>query len=106
MEYDVSYAETSVTTGLISLNSGSTTVTFKASSLIGDVKSYTVTVRAKFTGQTAWVTSATVTYTYTNPCNSASITFGSHPDITTTVWVSASASTALWYDSVSGSASS
>ncbi len=106
MSYDVSYLETSVSTGLISLNSDSTTVTFGASNLIGDVKSYTVTVRARFTGQTEWVTSATVTYTYTNPCNSATITLGSHPDITTTVRVSASSSTALWYDSVSGSASS
>ena len=105
MEYDVSYAVTSATTNLISLGSG-TTVTFMASNLIGDVKSYTVTVRARFTGQTAWVTSATVTYTYINPCNSASIIFGSHPDIATTVWVPASSSTALWYDSVSGSASS
>ena len=107
MEYEVScYPEISATTGLVSLNSGSTTVTFGASNLIGDVNSYTVTVSARFTGQTEWVVSATATYTYVNPCNSASIVFGSHPDITTTVFVPASSSTALWYDSVSGSASS
>lgn len=101
----MSYAGASATSGLISLGSG-TTVTFMASNLINDVKAYTVTVRARFTGQTAWVTSATATYTYTNPCYSANIVFGPHPDITTTVWVTASSSTALWYDTVSGSASS
>ena len=104
MEYGVSYAETSATTNLISLDSGTTTVTFGASNLIGDVNSYTVTVRARFTGQSDWV-SATATYTYTNPCNSATITLGSHPDITTTVHEPVF-SIALCYDSVSGSASS
>jgi len=64
MEYDVSYSETSATTNLISHVSGTTTVEFKASNLIGDVKSYTITVSAKFTGQQTWVTSATATYTY------------------------------------------
>ena len=105
MAYEVSYAETSATTNLISLGSG-TTVTFMASSLIGDVKSYTVTVRARFTGQTAWVTSASATFTYINPCSSATITGTSFPSITTSVRVPASSSTNLWYDSVSGSASS
>ncbi len=83
----------------------STNVNFGASSTASDAKTYIVTISARFAGQTAWVTSASATYTYVNPCTTATITAASFPSISTSVLVHASSSAALWYDSVSGSAS-
>ena len=106
MEYSLTYSPSSSTSSLISLSSTtSTNVNFGASSTTGDANVYTVTISARFAGQTAWVTSASATYTYINPCTTATITAASFPSISTSVLVQASSSAALWYDSVSGSAS-
>ena len=49
--------------------------------------------------------SKTITVVIPNPCDSATVVVTSHPTFSTSVHVSASSSTPLWYDSYSGSAS-
>ena len=75
IEYSLDYTPASATPSLISLASTtSTNVNFMASSSPGDANAYTVTVRARLVGETSWATSASATYTYVNPCTTATIT--------------------------------
>ena len=85
---------------------GSSNVDFKPSSNADDALTYTLTISARFVGQTSWVRSASATFKYINPCPTSAITGVSFPSITTSVFVPTSSSTPLWYDSVSGSAAS
>ena len=106
IKYLLTFSTVGATLDLIALSGTSANVIFKASSNTGDVKTYTVLISARFSGQKTWLTSASATFTYINPCPTATITATSFPSITTSVLVPASSSTGLWYDSVSGSASS
>ena len=108
MEFSLAYTPTNGTTSnLIRLSSStSNIVNFGVYNNIGDANTYSLTIRARFVGQTTWLSSASAIYTYTNPCLTATISGTAFPSITTSVLVPASSSTALWYDSVSGSASS
>ncbi len=75
IEYSLSYTPASGTTGLISLNASTLrTVNFAASNLPADQNAYTVTINARFVGNTAtWPTSATATFTYIDTCTTTTL---------------------------------
>jgi hypothetical protein len=84
MEYQVSNLPSSTTPNLISLQSSNPpTVLFEATQSRLDANDYTVTVQARFASQTTWLTSATATFKYINPCSTATISGTSHPPINT-----------------------
>jgi hypothetical protein len=72
IQYQVTYSPASATMSLISSTTTSS-VLFAASSNVLDANTYTVTVSARYSSQTTWLTSATTTYNYVNPCTSATI---------------------------------
>lgn len=94
------------TTGLITIpNPTTASIAFAASSALTDAGAYTVTVQAGYGVSIATVvTSAVITYNYADPCPTATITTFAFSSITVPVGSSATESANLWYDSISGSA--
>lgn len=102
MEYEVSYTPTSTTSSLISKSSTGVALDFQTTSTRSDAQQYMITIKARQSGGTAWLATATATFTFINPCLSATITGTNHPNIIASVLATASSTTSLWFDSVSG----
>jgi hypothetical protein len=79
IEYQVIYTPSSATPNLISFSpTTSKTLVFAQSTNPSDAQSYTVTVNARLVGKTDWLTllaTASATFTYINPCLTASLNF-------------------------------
>jgi hypothetical protein len=95
------------TAGLITIPvSTAANIAFAASNVLADAGNYTVTVQAGYgTSFTTVSTSASKNYTYVNPCQTATITTFAFGSLSVVVGSSANNSANLWYDSISGSAS-
>ena len=102
--YTTTYTPSSATANLILGSTSTSSITFAASNNLADKNTYTVTVQAMLSGLPTTSVTATASYSYIDPCSSATITFNAFPVISTSVLVSASSNSAIWYDSVSGSA--
>jgi hypothetical protein len=75
IEYQVTYSPTNTTTSLIYLPTSTTaTILFASTTNTADAKTYTVTLSARPVGTTTWLSPTTATYTYNNPCLSATLT--------------------------------
>ncbi len=74
IEYQVTYSPTSTTPNLISLPASTIpSILFATTNTNTDIGAYTVTVSARPVGATTWTSSATATYTYRNPCVTATL---------------------------------
>jgi hypothetical protein len=85
-EYQVTISPTSTTANLISLPTSTTpSISFAQTTNTADAKTYTVTVKARPAGTTTWLSPTTATYTYNNPCLSATITMPTLSSMTNSV---------------------
>jgi hypothetical protein len=93
-------------TGLVTIPESTTaSIAFAASNFLTDTGAYTVTVEAGYGPSFATiVTSASIIYTYINPCPTAKIVTSTFNNMTVAVGDSTSQPANLWYDSISGSA--
>jgi hypothetical protein len=62
IKYLLTFSTVGATLDLIALSGTTANAIFKASSNIGDVKNYLVTISAKFSGQKTWLTSASANF--------------------------------------------
>ncbi len=86
IEYQVTYSPAGNTASIISLPTSTTSsITFAQTTDTVDIGAYTVTVSARPVGATTWTSSATATYTYNNPCLSATITMPTLTSMTNSV---------------------
>lgn len=95
--------------GIITLSSATVaSLLFAASSIVTYDGAYSLIVTAGFGSSfTTTVASAAMTYTYINPCKTATIKAGYHFNpISVNVGSTTTSGPSLWYDSVSGSAAS
>ncbi len=93
--------------GLITIPSPTTaSITFASWTALTDTGAYTVTVEAGYGASfSTVVTSASITYTYVEPsCPTGTIITYTFSSLTVVVGSSAAQSANLWYDSISGSA--
>ena len=73
IEYELSFSPERETSDLIELESEtSKTVIFRETNDLDDAGAYTITIKARFASYLPW-TSASATYTYLNPCETATI---------------------------------
>lgn len=83
---------------LITLSGG--TVRFSATNILANAGTYTISVTAKISGQTTWSAATMATFTYINPCLTATVVSTCPSNFQVEVSATNSASVPLWSDSV------
>lgn len=85
-------------TSLITLSGN--TVTFADTSILAYAAIYTISVKARFTGSSTWSAPTTGTFTYVNPCVSATITGACWADFSVDLLANHQVFVPAWSDSV------
>ncbi len=86
IEYQVTYSPASTINNLITLPTSTvSSIYFALTEFTFDAQTYTVTVRARPVGTSTWLSPTTATYTYNNPCPTATLTIPTLSSMTTSV---------------------